>query len=120
MRERNELEDRLGSIARFERELDDAITLVELGESENDAETEKEGVAALKALVSVEMLTVLQLVGFNFKAAIGEPLTQVVETWIRQLAPSQWRDWGRFLVRLPRWAFAVASGEPAARWTEHG
>ena len=52
MRERNELEDRLGSIDRFERELDDAITLVELGESENDADTEKEGVDALKALVA--------------------------------------------------------------------
>ncbi|MFN8203785.1 MAG: hypothetical protein U0S48_14555 [Solirubrobacteraceae bacterium] len=50
---------------------------------------DSEGIAAIKALVSVEMLTVLQLVGFNFKAAIGEPLTQVVETWIRQLAPSQ-------------------------------
>jgi hypothetical protein len=40
-------------------------------------------------VVSVEMLTVLQLVGFNFKAAIGEPLTQVVEGLILQLAPSQ-------------------------------
>jgi hypothetical protein len=35
------------------------------------------------------MLTVLQLVGFNFKEAIGEPLTQVVEGLILQLAPSQ-------------------------------
>ena len=35
MRERNELEDRLGSIARFERELDDAITLVELAARHN-------------------------------------------------------------------------------------
>src|SRR6476620_2431150 len=50
MRERTELEERLGSLARFERELEDALTLVELGESENDAATEQEGIALLKAL----------------------------------------------------------------------
>ena len=46
-----------------------------------------EAIEPIKKLVSVEMLTVLQLVGFNFKAAIGEPLTQVVEGLILQLAP---------------------------------
>ena len=50
MRERTELEDRLGSLARFERELEDAVVLVELGESENDAASEQEGVALLKAI----------------------------------------------------------------------
>jgi peptide chain release factor 2 len=50
MRERTELEDRLGAMARFEAELEDAVTLVELGEAENDAETEKEGILQLKAL----------------------------------------------------------------------
>ena len=50
MRERTALEDRLGSLAKIERELDDAATLVELGEAEGDEATEAEGVAALKAL----------------------------------------------------------------------
>ena len=50
MRERTDLEDRLGALARFERELDDAITLVELGEGENDVETEQEGISILKNL----------------------------------------------------------------------
>jgi hypothetical protein len=50
-----------------------------------------EAIEAIKKLVSVEMLTVLQLVGFNFKSAIGEPLTKVVEGLILQLAPSQSR-----------------------------
>ncbi len=50
MRERTLLEDRLGSLAKIERELDDAATLVELGEAEGDAATEAEGLAALKAL----------------------------------------------------------------------
>ena len=52
MRERTELEDRLGALSRFERELDDAITLVELGEAENDTQTEQEGVSILKSLKS--------------------------------------------------------------------
>lgn len=50
-----------------------------------------EAVAAVSALVSVETLTVLQLVGFNFKAAIGEPLTKVTEALILDLAPGQVR-----------------------------
>ena len=50
MRERTDLEDRLGSIAKFERELEDAATLVDLGEMEEDAATEKEGIDQLKAL----------------------------------------------------------------------
>jgi len=52
MRERNELEDRLGSLTRFERDLDDAATLVELGESEGDEASELEGIGLLKALKS--------------------------------------------------------------------
>jgi len=50
MRERTDLEDRLGSLARFERDLDDAMTLVELGEAEADVDTEREGIALLKAI----------------------------------------------------------------------
>ena len=50
MRERTDLEERLGSIDTFERDLDDAVTLVELGEMEEDAPTEKEGVDQLRAL----------------------------------------------------------------------
>ncbi len=50
MRERTLLEERLGSLAKIQRDLEDATTLVELGEAEGDAATEAEGVAALKAL----------------------------------------------------------------------
>jgi peptide chain release factor 2 len=50
MRERTALEDRLSSLAKIERELDDATTLVELGEAEGDEATEGEGLAALKTL----------------------------------------------------------------------
>ncbi len=50
MRERTQLEERIGSLAKIERDLEDATTLVELGEAEGDEATEAEGVTALKAL----------------------------------------------------------------------
>ena len=50
MRERTMLEDRLGALAKFEREHEDGATLVELGEAENDNATEQEGLSALRAL----------------------------------------------------------------------
>lgn len=62
-------------------------TVEDIARLSDDANTAS--IEAVKKLVSVEMLTVLQLVGFNFKAAIGEPLTQVVEGLILQLAPNQ-------------------------------
>ena len=50
MRERTTLEDRLGALAKLQRELEDATTLVELGEAENDPSAEQEGVALLRGL----------------------------------------------------------------------
>jgi peptide chain release factor 2 len=51
MRERTQLEDQVGALSSLERELEDALTLVELGEAEGDAATEKEGVDALKSIL---------------------------------------------------------------------
>jgi len=50
MRERTDLEDRLASIGRLEGELDDAITLIELGDAEGDEPTVAEGEQIIKAL----------------------------------------------------------------------
>jgi peptide chain release factor 2 len=50
MRERTELDDRLGSIKRFENELDDATVLIELAEAEGDRKTEQEGIELLQGL----------------------------------------------------------------------
>lgn len=36
-----------------------------------------EGYEQIKELISVDTLKTMQLLGFNFKAAIGEPLTQI-------------------------------------------
>jgi hypothetical protein len=45
----------------------------------------RQSVEALSPLVSTETLTILQLVGFNVREAIGEPLTQVVRGLIERL-----------------------------------
>jgi peptide chain release factor 2 len=50
MRERTDLETRLAGIRRLERELDDAITLIDLGDAEGDADTVNEGEAILRRL----------------------------------------------------------------------
>ena len=50
MQERTQIEDNLGSIGRIEQELDDQLTMIELGEAENDAKVIAEAEAALKKL----------------------------------------------------------------------
>jgi hypothetical protein len=43
---------------------------------------------ALKALLSTETVTILQLLGFNFREAIGGPLTTLVSDFILSKAPT--------------------------------
>ena len=50
MRERNDLEDRISLIKRLEQELDDAVTLIELGEAEEDEGTISEGEAVVRSV----------------------------------------------------------------------
>lgn len=50
MQERNALEDQLDAIGRIERDLDDQLTLIELGEAENEAKVVTDAETALKAL----------------------------------------------------------------------
>jgi peptide chain release factor 2 len=50
MQERTALEDQLTAIGRIEQELDDQLTMIELGEAENDKRAIGDAEAALKAL----------------------------------------------------------------------
>ena len=50
MQERTSLEDALGGIGKVERELEDQIGMIELGEAENDEGVVAEAEQALKAL----------------------------------------------------------------------
>ncbi|MBV9558385.1 MAG: peptide chain release factor 2 [Pseudolabrys sp.] len=50
MRERDSLDDQLNAIGRIEQEFDDQLTMVELGESENDQKTVIDAESALRKL----------------------------------------------------------------------
>ena len=50
MRERDALEDQLGAIGRIEQELDDQLTMIELGEEEKDQKAVADAEGALKKL----------------------------------------------------------------------
>lgn len=45
-----------------------------------------ESIEQIKELISVDTLKTMQLLGFNYKAAIGEPLTQICANAILSLA----------------------------------
>lgn len=57
------------------------------GRTSEDSSDVSEFIDLLKDLVSTETLTILQLVGFNFKQAIGQPLTHLVERLILSRLP---------------------------------
>jgi peptide chain release factor 2 len=50
MRERNALEEQVAAIKKMEGDLDDAVTLIELGEAEDDQASVSEGEAAIRAV----------------------------------------------------------------------
>ncbi|RYB02175.1 peptide chain release factor 2 [Lichenibacterium ramalinae] len=100
MRERTELEDRLGGVARLERELEDAVTLVELAEDEDDAEVEREAVNQLKALrTEAERRQVESLLSGE---ADGNDAYIEVHSGA---GGTESQDWARMLFRMyTRWA----------------
>ncbi len=100
MRERTELEDRLGSLGMLDRELDDAVTLVELGEMEDDAAAEKEGVDAMKALLRQARQRQIEAL-FSGEADGNDTYIEVHSG----AGGTESQDWTRMLFRMyARWA----------------
>ncbi|SEB15813.1 hypothetical protein SAMN05421743_12148 [Thalassobacillus cyri] len=56
--------------------------------SDTDAEKAKEAIELFKPLLSKDTFNILQLLGFNFKEAIGQPLTQIVMELITSMSPT--------------------------------
>ncbi len=100
MRERTELEDRLGAVHAFDRDLEDAITLVELAEAEGDAEVEREAVDQLKALkLDAERRQVEALL--SGEADANDAYIEVHSG----AGGTESQDWARMLFRMyARWA----------------
>ncbi len=69
---------------------DELIPILEELLLENDYEDEQElqrQIELIKKVVSKETFNILQLLGFNFKKAIGEPLTQLLNNLITSQIP---------------------------------
>jgi hypothetical protein len=58
------------------------------GFAEDDDSNTARAIEAIKGLITPETLTIMQLVGFNFRRAIGEPLTVLVERLILSRVPT--------------------------------
>ncbi|MGO4174842.1 peptide chain release factor 2 [Bosea sp. TAF32] len=97
MRERTSLETQIEGITKLERELDDALTLIELGEMEEDEATVTEGEQAIKAIqdeaARLQVETLLS----------GE--ADMLDTYI-EIHPgaggTESQDWAEMLLRMYR------------------
>ncbi|QKE10622.1 hypothetical protein [Bacillus cereus] len=74
---------------------DNILPLLEnLLDKSQDSEENKKKLEMLKPLLSKETFNILQVLGFNFKRAIGEPLTDLINGLIASNTPlSQEKRW---------------------------
>jgi peptide chain release factor 2 len=100
MQERTALEDSLGSIGRIEQELDDQITMIELGEAEKDAKVVAEAEGALKKLKSDGERRVLEAL-LSGEADGNDSFLEVHAG----AGGTESQDWANMLLRMYiRWA----------------
>ncbi|TAD91902.1 MAG: peptide chain release factor 2 [Alphaproteobacteria bacterium] len=100
MREKTGLERSISKIRGIEREVDDAVTLIELGEAEGDEDTVAEGLKALDALR--QRCEVLQLESMLSGEADANDCYLEVHAGA---GGTEAQDWGSMLARMyTRWA----------------
>lgn len=100
MRERTQLEEQLAALSLLERDLDDAVTLVELGEAESDEGTEKEGVEALKSVLKEAQRRQIEAL-FSGEADANDTFIEIHSG----AGGTESQDWARMLFRMyARWA----------------
>jgi peptide chain release factor 2 len=100
MQERTALEDSLGSIGRIEQELDDQVTMIELGEAEKDAKVVAEAEAALKKLKADGERRVLEAL-LSGEADGNDTFLEVHAG----AGGTESQDWASMLLRMyARWA----------------
>jgi peptide chain release factor 2 len=100
MQERNALEDQLKSIGRIEQELDDQLTLLELGEAEKDQSTIAEAEEALRKLKADAARRELEAL----LSGEADPLDTYLEVHAGA-GGTESQDWASMLMRMyTRWA----------------
>lgn len=70
-------------IKHLQATLDSCIKILENFAPENEIDSNDESVQALSSILSVDTLKAMQLLGFDYKKAIGDPLTEVCADYIR-------------------------------------
>lgn len=89
----------------------------QLAEGSSDGNTEQaaEMMKTLSPLLSAETVNVLQILGFNFRRAVGDPLTTLVERLILANAPGGKKDDDLETLKLRREiAYAEVALDPEA------
>jgi len=100
MRERNDLEYKIATIGKLQRELEDSVTLIELGEMENDRDTVIEGENQLKALVAEAQKRQVEAL-LSGEADLNDTYIEVHSG----AGGTESQDWANMLLRMYiRWA----------------
>ena len=100
MQERTALDDQLTSISRIQQELDDHLTMIELGEAENDAKVVAEAEVALKKL-KVECARREREALLSGEADVNDSYLEVHAG----AGGTESQDWASMLLRMyTRWA----------------
>jgi peptide chain release factor 2 len=100
MQERNQLEDSLTAIGRIEQELDDQVTMIELGEAESDQKVVAEAEAALRKLKAEVARRQLEAL----LSGEADPNDSYVEVHAGA-GGTESQDWANMLMRMyARWA----------------
>jgi peptide chain release factor 2 len=102
MQERTALEDQLTSILRIEQELDDQLTMIELGEAEGDENVVAEAEEALRKLKSLAARSELEAL-LSGEADVNDSYLEVHAG----AGGTESQDWANMLLRMyVRWAEA--------------
>src|ERR1700680_2999240 len=100
MQERNDLEDNLSAIARVEQELEDQVTMIELGEAENDQKVVAEAQTALRKLKTDVARRELEAL-LSGEADVNDSYVEVHAG----AGGTESQDWANMLLRMyTRWA----------------
>lgn len=82
-------------------------------EDEDEKAKNQEYLDIVKSVVSKEMITVMQLIGFNFKQAIGEPLTTLIGKMIQSKMPIEDAELKRLNVINSNLSIEISKDEAA-------
>jgi peptide chain release factor 2 len=100
MRERTALEDQISSIKRLEQELDDALTLVELGDAEGDEASVAEGESAIRKVEAEAARRQIE----TLLSGEADPNDTYIEVH-SGAGGTESQDWAQMLQRMyARWA----------------